>query len=259
MPPAGAVVTAGSGRQVVLLHATGADKGSWQALTALLAGRARCTAFDRRGSITWPVTDGERSPDVGAHADDAAAVITALGVGPVAVCGASFGAVVGLELVKRWPGLVRGAVLFEPALSGSDDTPSVPDALASQVERLAGGGDAAAAAEWFFRRLLGDAAWSRLPHAAREEMRARGRAIAHDLRANQAYRVDYASLGRVSTPVLLLKGGQSRLVFEGALRALHAALPHARRAVLPSAAHVPSGQGWREFADAAAAFLDEVC
>ncbi len=53
---------------------------------------------------------------IAAQADDAAALIEELGIAPAVVFGTSGGGDIALELVARWPGLVRGAIVHEPAL-----------------------------------------------------------------------------------------------------------------------------------------------
>jgi pimeloyl-ACP methyl ester carboxylesterase len=254
-PPPDAVHTAGRGADVVFIHGAAGDKSSWRQLVALLRARVRATVYDRRGAGSWPMPEDEPPPLVGDHAEDAADLIRSLGTHPVHVCAVSFGAVVALELLKRRPELVRSAVLFEPALSGDDGIPSVPPDLAREVERLSGSGETERAAEYFHRRALGDAAWQRLPPAARKELTSRGEQIRRDLLANAAHRVGYDELRDVLTPVLLLQGGRSREVFERPLRTLHEALPRASRQRIERAAHVPFGDAWPEFAAALTAFI----
>jgi pimeloyl-ACP methyl ester carboxylesterase len=240
---------------VVFIHGTGADKSSWRELVALLHDRVRATIYDRRGTASWPVADDDRPPLVHDHAEDAAGVIRGLGAHPVHVCAVSFGAVIALELMKRRPGLVHSAVLFEPALSGDDCVCSVPPDLRDEVEQSIGGGEPERAAEYFHRRVLGDAAWRVLPTVVRKDLTSRGRQIGYDLAANAAYRVGYDELRHVKTPILLLQGGRSRQVFERALQALHAVLPHSRRERIELAGHVPAGEAWREFAEALTRFI----
>ena len=72
-----------------------------------------------------PVGDG-RWADVGSAADDAAAVVEELGVGPVDVAGWSAGGRVALALAARRPELVgRAAVVATPA--PDEDVPWIPE------------------------------------------------------------------------------------------------------------------------------------
>ena len=181
-PPPQAVQSEGHGPSVVFIHGTAADKTSWRALVALIRERLRATVYDRRGTASWPIAREDPAPQVADHADDAADLIVSLGTAPVHVCGVSFGAVIALELMRRRPELVRGAVLFEPA------SPVPPDLL-DAVERLVARGQPQRAGEYFSRSAIGTAAWNLLPGAARDDMRTRGLQIRDDLQANAAYSV----------------------------------------------------------------------
>ncbi|MDH4147196.1 MAG: alpha/beta hydrolase, partial [Acidimicrobiia bacterium] len=87
---------------------------NWYALYGALAERANFVAIDHRGHGR------------GAHsvepftlvdaADDAAALLDHLGVGPVVVAGYSMGGPIGLHLASRRPDLVSGLVLVSTAL-----------------------------------------------------------------------------------------------------------------------------------------------
>ncbi len=255
MPPRGVVHTVGRGPAVVFIHGTAADKTSWRALVALIRDRVSATVYDRRGAWSWPLADGDPPPLVSDHADDAAAIIASLGTAAVHVCGISFGAVVALDLIRRRPDLVQSAVLFEPALAPDDHASSVPRDLVDNVGRLVGEGDVEQAGEYFCRRVLGSAAWNVLPAAVRQDMRRRGLQIHHDLLANAAYRVCYQELATITVPVLLLKGGRSRDVFEPTLESLQGTLRRAQRGRLEHAQHVPTGEAWREFAVALTEFI----
>jgi 3-oxoadipate enol-lactonase len=254
-PPPAAVQTTGHGPDVLFIHGTGGDKSSWSVPIALLQGRARTTTYDRRGAGQWPIHSDGPAPLVSDHAEDAADIILGLDGRPVHVCAVSFGAVIAIELFKRRPELVRGAVLFEPALSGDDRRSSVPSDLMTEFERLIGAGMPQRAGELFTRRSLGEAAWHKLSPQARSDAASKWRQVRYDLQANAAYRVGYEDLDCVDVPVLLLRGGRSRPVFESAVRALVTALPRARCGRIPRAEHLPCGEAWREFVDALAQFV----
>ena len=79
--------------------------------------------YDPRGYAGSPLDDpdGPSTPEI--RADDVAAIIDAMGGGPVDLFGSSGGAVTGLALVTRHPGTVRTLVAHEPPL-----TELLPDA-----------------------------------------------------------------------------------------------------------------------------------
>jgi 3-oxoadipate enol-lactonase len=99
----------GHGPDVLLIGGGGDTVESWQFQLDGLADRYRLTAFDNRGAGRTrmppePVT-------VEAMADDAAAVLDALGIRSAHVTGFSGGAITAQELALRRPDLVRSLVL----------------------------------------------------------------------------------------------------------------------------------------------------
>jgi pimeloyl-ACP methyl ester carboxylesterase len=102
----------------VLLCITGGptDAGMFTDLAERLADRYTVVTYDQRGHSRSPL-DGEPG-DLPApvHADDAAALLAAVGTEPAFVYGVSGGGVIGLHLVTRYPELVRTFVAQEPPL-----------------------------------------------------------------------------------------------------------------------------------------------
>jgi pimeloyl-ACP methyl ester carboxylesterase len=113
-----AVTRQGSGPPLLLVHGGGED-------AAMLAGQAAALAdagfevvsYDRRGTggsgrEDWPGRGADQ------HADDAAALLAALDVGPATVVGVSSGGVVALDLAARHPEAVQRVVAWEPPAAG---------------------------------------------------------------------------------------------------------------------------------------------
>lgn len=76
-----------------------------------LKGRYRCIAYDHRGQGNSARTTG-RAISMDTCYEDAAALIEALGVGPVHFAGLSMGGFVGLRLGARRPELVKSLILL---------------------------------------------------------------------------------------------------------------------------------------------------
>ncbi|WNV89477.1 alpha/beta hydrolase [Umezawaea sp. Da 62-37] len=86
-------------------------------IRALLTEDHTVVTYDPRGiGRSTRDTDGDSTPEV--LADDVSRVIAAVTSEPVALFGSSGGAVTGLALVTRHPGLVRTLVAHEPPLIG---------------------------------------------------------------------------------------------------------------------------------------------
>ncbi|MGZ6644993.1 MAG: alpha/beta fold hydrolase [Solirubrobacteraceae bacterium] len=107
----------GAGAPVLLVHGLGADAEAMAPLAeALAAAGARAIAYDRRGYGASGAPEPYGGTTVEEQAEDAAALLGALGAGPVLVVGDGFGALVALDLMRRHRRLVRAAVLASPPL-----------------------------------------------------------------------------------------------------------------------------------------------
>jgi 3-oxoadipate enol-lactonase len=142
------------GEAVLLSHSLFFDHTMFDPLGALLnAAGFRTIAYDHRGQgASSPGTLDELSMD--ALAEDAAAVIHALDLGPVHVVGNSMGGFVALRLAVRHPELVRTAA----ALGSSAEEEYKRDEFAPLVEGLGGPGGAAASVETLLYIMFGDTA-----------------------------------------------------------------------------------------------------
>ena len=232
------IVRVGVGPTIVWIHGSAADHTTWSIqLRSAMRNRFALVAFDRRrGALA--VED---------HADDAAALADA----PCLIVGSSFGAVIALDVVRRHPGAVVGAVLIEPPMPASDqpdDAARAIELLAAYDRRIAEHGGPAAA-ELFLQTVLGQSAYDRMPRMFLERSTAKWAEIRDDSAALVAYRPRYDELRSVDLPVLLLGGGRSAAIFRPTLDALHAALPRARLEIVAAAGHMLHAEAHRRFAE----------
>ena len=228
---------------VLLIHGSAGDSTTWsiQLASAVLRQRFSLIAYDR------PIL-----PTVEEQAKVAAGKLT----GPALVVGSSFGAVIALELVRTTRQL--GAVLIEPPMGASDDTPAVPAAFLTEYDRRVADAGGPAAAELFLRTVLGDAAFERMPRAYRERSVGKHAEIRADTAALLAYRPRYAELGSVQTPVLLVGGERSAPFFRPTLEALNARLPRSRLEIVAGAGHMVHAEASRRFAELLTTFADQI-
>ena len=234
-----AVVSAGNGPRVVLVHGSAADHTTWSIqLASSLRDRFTLVAYDRGGG-----TVEEQAAELAAH-------------DPAIVVGSSFGAVVALDYARTRS--VAGAVLIEPPMAASDDEPVASAAFLAEFDRRAAEVGGPAAGEFFLRTVLGDATFAKIPRAFQDRSKARWAEIRVDSAALLAYRPRYAELGAVATPVLLLGGERSAPYFRPTLDALVAALPDARLEIVAGAGHMLHAEAPRRFAELVVGFADRI-
>lgn len=118
--PGGAIFAldwGGTGPTLLFAHATGMCAPLYRDLLAPLAGQFRILAFDARGHgrTDLPADPSHVPTDWKPYRADLAALVAALGTGPVFLAGHSFGATVALEAAVDTPGLARAVLLLDPA------------------------------------------------------------------------------------------------------------------------------------------------
>ncbi len=120
-----------SGLTLMLSHALGCDLRMWDGLAAhLIAQGHGVLRYDQRGHGRSPAPTGPYT--MAELADDAAALVERLGIGPVVWVGLSMGGMIGQELALRHPRVVRALVL-------ANTTSGYPaEAQAGWAQRIAG-------------------------------------------------------------------------------------------------------------------------
>ena len=109
----------GTGPVLLLICGGIYDAAGYADLADQMADRYTVVTYDRRGNSRSPLADPPTMQSIPEHADDAARLLTAVGVTPAEpayVFGNSSGAEIGLELVVQHPELVRALVAHEPPL-----------------------------------------------------------------------------------------------------------------------------------------------
>jgi pimeloyl-ACP methyl ester carboxylesterase len=101
----------GGGPPVLLIMGFTGDAGHFETLAGALASEFTVISYDRRGNGRSPRPPGWAATRPEEQADDAAALLAALGLSPAAVFGTSAGANFALCLLIRHPETVSGAVL----------------------------------------------------------------------------------------------------------------------------------------------------
>jgi pimeloyl-ACP methyl ester carboxylesterase len=196
----------GTGPPVLLIMGATGDGGHFDKLADLLADEFTVVSYDRRGNGRSPVPPGWTTTSPEEQADDAAALLSALGTGPAAVFGTSAGGNFALCLVIRHPELARGAILHEPGLYALvDDFEAMRAPLRTLVQEAMATGGPPAAVEQFWCYVAGDDAWDRLPPALRQRLRASASTLVEvELGTYERYLPDKETLAALAAPVRLL-------------------------------------------------------
>ena len=229
----------GSGPDVLLIAGLGDPAEAWQAQLDGLADRYRVTAFDNRGVGRSPLRDERLS--AATMADDAAAILRALGVPAAHVAGFSMGSAIAQELALRHPQLVRSLVLVS--------TYARPDALfRSQLAFWRWLAEAAPSERAFFEAFF---TWVYTPRAHADgtvdQLVEEALAFPHQqaLEGFQA-QVDAClahdtadRLSGIVAPTLVLAGELDIILPPRFGRSVAAAIPNARFEVMAGEAHQP--------------------
>jgi pimeloyl-ACP methyl ester carboxylesterase len=193
----------GGGPPVLLIMGATGDAGHLAALAQALADEFTVVTYDRRGNSRSPRPSGWSGTSVEEQADDAAALLGALGLAPAAVFGTSSGGLFALGLAIRHPALVRGAVVHEPALYSALERPQdVAAAIGAPVRAALAAGGPPAAIERFWRLVSGDANWEGLePGLRRRMLEGAETYLGVERGAFDAYRPEDAALAALAAPV----------------------------------------------------------
>lgn len=227
----------GSGPALVLMHGAEASRAMFAAIVPLLARHFTVISYDQRdcGETQGP----ERASSLGELADDARALIDALGFERAHVFGSSFGGRVAQALVTRDPMVVDRLVL------GS--TWPLPESLAelnpegvAQIGKLRSGlpDSAEALAIWFFPEPF---------LAQRPELRrffaqvqpASERSLRRAEAVGSSLAIDFSA---ITAPTLLLTGDEDRLVPSALTLSMEPLIANSRQVVLKGVGHATALQ-----------------
>jgi pimeloyl-ACP methyl ester carboxylesterase len=104
----------GSGPLLLILQGGDGNADGTDGLANYLVDHYTIVTYDRRGLSRSPLADPSEAFGLETHADDAHRVLAALSNEPALVFGGSLGALLGLDLVARYPNQVRRLVSHEP-------------------------------------------------------------------------------------------------------------------------------------------------
>jgi pimeloyl-ACP methyl ester carboxylesterase len=249
---------------VLFMHGGGQTRQSWgKAITQAARHGYRAISVDLRGhgESGWS-PDGKY--DIEAFAGDIRKIIATLSQPPVLV-GASLGGLTGLSIAAAPPPSVRGLVLVDVAVHLEEEgTREIGNFMGSAPNGFANLEEAA------------DAVAAYLPHRPRPKdtsglmrnlrLRDDGRLHWHwdpaftriDPEERRGFSTDFEAAAKaLKLPVLLIRGGRSRVLSPAGAQAFLKLVPQAEFVDVAGADHMVAGDANDSFNEAVLAFLDE--
>jgi 3-oxoadipate enol-lactonase len=250
-----AVEDRGEGPAILFVHGYPHDRSIWRALVQGLDGYRRI-APDLRGM------GQSDAPDLGysisTYAADLAALLDALGVEEVVLCGLSMGGYIAFEFLRQWRSRVRGLVLMDTRAEPDDAEGRRARDAAAALARDSG---ADAVAESLVPRMLAPSTLADRPQVAEEVRAMMARTpVSGMVGALTAMRDRPGSEGLLPTlaglPTLVMVGQSDVLTPPDHARGMAQVIPGAQLSVIPGAGHLPPleqpeavNQRVREFLD----------
>lgn len=235
-----------TGQLILFLHGGGQTRHSWKGAVDACARRGfHALAIDARGHGESDWTPNRYGID--AFADDVRAILAELGK-PAVLVGASMGGLASLQALAEDPALPCVALVLVDVVP-RPDAEGAAEVIAFMTSGASGFASPEAAAEAVARYLPGRRRQSD-PGRLMKNLRERdGRYFWHwdpTLLENGGPGLRSAELmegvlGRLRIPILLVRGGDSRVVTRRQLQAFRAIAPQAEIADVEGAAHMVAG------------------
>jgi pimeloyl-ACP methyl ester carboxylesterase len=257
-------IDCGTGEPLVLVHGGVGDYRSWEPQLGPFSHHFRVVAYSQRYS--YPNHNPVIAPNHSAvtEAEDLAALIHQLMLGPVHLVGASHGAYAALALALQHPDVVHTLVLAEPPIHGwAKDVPggealfaefmtTVREPVRSAFER----GEVHEAMRLFTDSLGGPGNFERLSPAARAARLENTRALQALTQSSDPFpMLTREAVQRLTVPTLIVEGEKTiklhKLVDDELLRCLSGS----ERVIIPHATHRSAGENPDAFNSAVLTFL----
>jgi pimeloyl-ACP methyl ester carboxylesterase len=253
-----AYLEVGAGQPLVCVHGTLGDFRTWSAVIGPLSKKHRVIAVSLRHFFPEHWDSAGDDYRMARHVADMIAFVEQINPKPLDLMGHSRGGHIAFRVAQQRPELLRRLVLAEPGgdLDTSlDATPpvSVAGRVTTSAE-LIKAGDIDDGLRHFVDGIDGDGAWTRLPAAAKQQLRDNAATMIGQVHED---RKPYSKTDAQSirTPTLFIGGGDTK----GGLAANHRALaPHvagSRTAMIANTGHWMFEQAPQEYSAVVSEFL----
>lgn len=251
----------GRGPAIVFAHGLGGNHMSWWQQVGHFSQTHTCVSFSHRGFA--PSTVEGRQPDPRRYADDLAALIEHLKLGPVCLVGQSMGGWTVVEYCLQNPQRVRGLVLSATVGSIGPDLIAGLDSAALSVWQQAADQVVAQCRAQQVHPAAGLRMAREQPalHLLYQQIDEQARTLDKESlrgRLREMRIRSPADLAATGVPVLLFSPQEDIVIPPPALHALAAELPGARLIEIPGAGHSPYFERAEVFNQLLSDFLNEI-
>ena len=259
-----AYLEVGKGPPLVCVHGTLGDFRTWYAVLGPLSEKRRVISVSLRHFFPEHWDGAGNDYLMSQHVADVVAFIAQIEPRPVDLMGHSRGGHIAFRVAQARPDLLRRLVLAEPGgdldaslnPAAATSGPSPPAARFPNAAENVRSGDIDGAMNLFVDMIDGEGAWARLPTAAKQQLRDNAFTLIGQVGENRKpYAKAEAEL--ITTPTLLIGGGDTKGSLSLIRRALAEHIPGAKTAIIPGARHWMFEQAPLEFSTAVLAFLAE--
>jgi pimeloyl-ACP methyl ester carboxylesterase len=221
----------GQGAPILCIHGGGSSAVMWEEAVDRLARLGRVIAYDRRGCSRSERPKPYEQTSVAEQADDAAALLDALGAEPAVVIGRSYGGAVAVDLTLRHPHSVRALILLEgDALGLSPAGLEWTKGLRTRMREVADRNGVDAVYEALIDEVMGEGVWNSFPDEARRVLTENGAALLAELHYVEEPMPDFAAFATIEVPALLVAASDSPPEQRDMTEKMAQALPNARLA-----------------------------
>jgi pimeloyl-ACP methyl ester carboxylesterase len=242
---------------LLFVHGSNTDGRIWDEHRDIVGSRYGVIARTQRyfGAPPWP--DDGRNFSIETHAADLADFINSSGLAPVTVVGWSYGAAVCLAMTLQHPDLVNRLFVYEPALATFVSDPAAAKnamddriAMSKAAKEEANRGNFASAVQLFMNGVNDDGgAFESLTPRIQQIMFENARMLSL-LFAATPPKITCVDMQRISIPVTVAVGEESRPFYKICAQWAAQCMPNARLVTIPNARHLWPVQNPREFTDA---------
>ena len=256
-----AYLEVGQGPPLLCVHGSLGDFRAWSAAFGPLSKGRRVISLSLRHFFPEHWDGVGDTYSIAQHTADVIAFIEKLDSGPVDLMGHSRGGHISFRVAQRRPDLLRKLILAEPGgeLDATLD-PAVkpgPSALAARIAAAAkkiAAGDVEGGLMLFFDAIEGSGAWTRLPAAAKQQLRDNAMTLIGQTRDKRPP-FSKADAEAIKTPTLFIGGANTKGALPHVLHTLAAHVRGSKTVMIPGTTHPMFEQAPQRYCEIVLDFL----